>query len=217
MGESPDFERQEASGRVPDRLLRHALTHHRVGIARGFAISARGSITYYVGITYVPAFLASTGETTEAAALWLSTAAALVVILVTPLTGALSDRVGRKPVLIGVCCCAAILPVAMFWLTARGSASSALLGALVLAAVGGSVSAVGSVASMEQFPGEGRLSGLALGVTAATAFFGGIAPCGANPLVERSGSPLVPGLIIAAVALCALPVLVRMTETRPVR
>ncbi|MFX7862205.1 MFS transporter, partial [Acinetobacter baumannii] len=46
--ESPEFERQRASGSVPTRPLRHALRHHRRGIARGFAISALGSITYYV-------------------------------------------------------------------------------------------------------------------------------------------------------------------------
>ena len=94
MQESPDFERQEASGTVPVSPLRHTLANHRAGIARGFAISALGSITYYVGITYVPAFLASTGGMTEADALWLSTAAALVVILVTPAHGCAvrSDR-----------------------------------------------------------------------------------------------------------------------------
>lgn len=217
MQESPDFERQEASGTVPDNPLRHALVNHRVGIGRGFAISALGSITYYVGITYVPAFLASTGGMTEAEALWLSTAAALIVILVTPLTGALSDRIGRKPVLVGVCGCAAVLPVAMFSLMAGGSHGWILCGALVLAAVGGGVSAVGAVATAEQFPGEGRLSGLALGVTGATAIFGGLAPYVAHLLVESSGSPIVPGVMIAAVALGVLPVLLRMTETRPVR
>ena len=217
MQESPDFERQEVSGTVPQNPLRHTLANHRVGILRGFAISALGSITYYVGITYVPVFLASTGGMTEADALWLSTAAALVVILVTPLTGALSDRIGRKPVLVGVCVCAAVLPVVMFSLMAGGSHGWILCGALVLAAVGGGVSAVGSVATAEQFPGEGRLSGLALGVTSATAIFGGLAPYVAHLLVESSGFPIVPGVMIAAVALGVLPVLLRMTETRPVR
>ena len=217
MQESPDFERQEASGTVPENPLHHTLANHRAGIARGFAISALGSITYYVGITYVPAFLASTAKMAESEALWLTTAAALVVILVTPLTGALSDRIGRRPVLIGVCGCAALLPVAMFSLMAGGSLGWIVCGALVLAAVGGAVSAVGAVATAEQFPGEGRLTGLALGVTAATALFGGLAPYVAHLLVEDSGSPIVPGVMIAVVALGVLPVLLKMGETRPPR
>jgi len=56
MHESPDFKRQQASGTVPESPLRHALATHRAAIARSFAISSLGSITYYVGITYVPAF-----------------------------------------------------------------------------------------------------------------------------------------------------------------
>ena len=47
---------------MPDVPLRHAVANHRPGIARGFAISALGSITYYVGITYVPSFLTSVGN-----------------------------------------------------------------------------------------------------------------------------------------------------------
>ncbi|HEY1452458.1 MAG TPA: MFS transporter [Roseiarcus sp.] len=105
MEESPEFRRQQASGTVPARPLLHALANHRAGILRAFAISALGSITYYVGITYIPTFLISTGKLDESDSLRLSTAAAVAVILVTPLAGAISDRVGRKPVLVflGVC------------------------------------------------------------------------------------------------------------------
>jgi MFS transporter, MHS family, proline/betaine transporter len=215
MHESPDFERQRAAGTAPTNPLRHTLTHHRLGIARGFAISALGSITYYVGITYVPAFLASVGKLAEADALWRSTVAAAVVILVTPVIGALSDRLGRKPVLIALSGCGAILPAAMFSIMASGSQPAALLGAVVLAALGGGVSAVGAVATAEQFPGEGRLSGLAFGATGATAIFGGLTPFLAQVLTERTGSPLAPGAMIAVVAVCILPVLFAMPETAP--
>lgn len=211
--ESPDFERQRATGTVPRNPLRHTLANHRIAIARGFAISALGSITYYVGITYVPAFLTSAGGMDEASSLWLSTVAALVVILVTPLTGALSDRVGRRPVLIVLGGCGVLLPLAMFSLMTTGSLWPALIGAVVLATLGGAVSAVGAVTTAEQFPGEGRLSGLAFGATTATAVFGGLTPYLAHILMERTGWPLVPGAMIAVVALFVLPLLFALPET----
>jgi MHS family proline/betaine transporter-like MFS transporter len=215
MEESPVFNEQRASGTVPERPLRHALINYRAGILRAFAISALGSITYYVGITYVPTFLTSVGKLGEDQSLRLSTIAAFVVILVTPFTGALSDRIGRKSVLIFLSACSAILPLALFYLMARGSSSYALLGSVILACVAGGVSAVGAITCAEQFPGEGRISGLALGATTATAIFGGLTPYVAQFLTERTGSILVPGAMIAVVGVCALPILIALPETAP--
>ncbi|EQB07696.1 MFS transporter [Novosphingobium lindaniclasticum] len=215
LEESPEFERQIAARTVPERPLRQVLMRHRMAIARGFAVSALGSITYYVGITYVPAFVTESGVMAEDEALWLSTAAALMVIFVTPFVGILSDRIGRRPVLLCVGVLSVLVPAAAFAAMGGGSYGAALIGALLLASLGGAVSAVGAVATAEQFPGEGRLTGLALGATAATALFGGLAPFAAQMLVQATGRPAVPGLMIAAVALCVLPVFMKMPETRP--
>ena len=215
MHESPEFIRQQQAGTVPELPFRHALRHHRTGIARGFAISALGSITYYVGITYVPSFLTSAGQMSERQSLWLSTAAAVAVILVTPLVGLLSDRIGRKPVLIALCAGSAALPATMFTLMAGSTTGQALAGALILALLAGAVSAVGAVATAEQFPGEGRVTGLALGATMATAIFGGLTPYAAQLLVERTGWTSAPGLMTAVVALAVLPVMLLLRETAP--
>ena len=104
----------------------------------------------------------------------------------------------------------------MFALMASGAAAQALLGAVVLAAVAGGVSAVGAVATAEQFPGEGRVTGLALGATMATAIFGGLtlarAMAGRAHRLDHG-----PGAMIALVALCVLPVFLLMRETAPPR
>ena len=215
MHESPEFRRQQEEGTVPPEPLAYALKHHRAGIARGFAISSLGSITYYVGITYVPSFLTSVGALGERAALWLSTIAAVAVIVATPVVGWWSDMRGRRPVLLALCAASAILPMTMFALMASGSNNRALAGAVVLAAVAGGVSAVGAVATAEQFHGEARVTGLALGATMATAIFGGLTPVAAQWLVERTGWTMAPGAMIALVAICVLPVFFRMRETAP--
>lgn len=215
MHESPEFEASRDAGTLAERPLGHALSKHRAGILRGFAISALGSITYYVGITYVPVYLTSAGSLTEAQALQLATVAALAVIVVTPFVGIASDRWGRRPVLIVLAVLCAGLPYALFRLLAGASSGEALLGAVVLAMLAGGVSAVGAVTTAEQMPAEGRLSGLALGATTATALFGGLTPWLAQVLTERTGSTVAPGVMIAAVALGVLPVLLTMRETRP--
>jgi MHS family proline/betaine transporter-like MFS transporter len=217
MEESPDFEQLRADGALHASPLAHAVTRQRGAVLRAFAISSLGSITYYVGITYVPAFLNSAGAMSEAAALWLSTVAAVAVILVTPIVGLLSDRYGRKPALLALAALSAVLPISLFSLMAGGSAAQALLGAVALALVAGGMSAVGAIATGEQFSHESRASGLGLGYTVATAIFGGLTPYVAQRLVETTGSPAMPGIMIAVVAVAALPVFALMRETAPPR
>jgi MHS family proline/betaine transporter-like MFS transporter len=141
--------------------------------------------------------------------------AAIAVILVTPAVGLLSDRVGRKPVLLALAALSALLPILMFSLMAGGSLGQALFAAVILALVAGGVSAVGAVATAEQFTGEARVSGLALGATIATAIFGGLTPWLAQILIGQTGRNEIPGLMIAVVAFCVAPVFLTMRETRP--
>lgn len=217
MVESPDFERLQAEGTLSSNPLREVLVAQRSGIFRAFAISALGSITYYVGITYVPTYLTSVGAIAEARALWISTAAAVAVILVTPVVGLLSDRIGRRPVLLGIAALNVVLPILMFALMASGQPATILAGAVILALLAGAMSAVGAVSTAEQFTSTARVNGLALGATMATALFGGFAPYVTQALVIGTGRPEIPGMLIAAVALGVAPVFWRMAETRPHR
>ena len=155
---------------------------------------------------------------TEADSLWLSTIAAIAVILVTPVVGLLSDRYGRKPALVVLALLSAALPITLFSLMAGASPGNALLGAVVLALVAGGVSAVGAIATGEQFTEESRASGLGLGYTLATAIFGGLTPVRwRSGWSRRPGMPQMPGIMIALVAIAVLPVFVLMRETAPRR
>jgi MHS family proline/betaine transporter-like MFS transporter len=111
----------------------------------------------------------------------------------------------------------AALPIALFALMAGASAELALLGAVVLALVAGGVSAVGAIATGEQFTEESRASGLGLGYTLATVVFGGLTPYVAQRLVDATGVPHMPGVMIAMVAIAVLPVFVLMRETAPAK
>ncbi|HZU51344.1 MAG TPA: MFS transporter [Sphingomicrobium sp.] len=217
MQESPQFRISEKRRSIRKLPVADAVADHRPAIVRAFSISALGSITYYVGITYVPMFLTSAGGMSERSSLWLSTAAAIAVILVTPLTGGLSDRFGRKPILIGLSVASAALPMTLFSLMAGNGPIAAFEGAIILALLAGAVSAVGAVATAEQFPSEVRVSGLALGATMATALFGGLTPFVAQLLVQEMHWSSAPGIMIAIVAIAVFPLLLLMKETAPLQ
>ena len=216
MRESPAFEAAQRAHATDRGPLRHTLRTQRPAVYRTFTISALGSITYYVGITYVPTYLTAVGGFEEGDALWLATIASAAVIVITPFAGVVADRIGRRPTLVLFGILSLVLPVAMFALMTRGHAALALSGAVVLALVAGGVSAVGASATPEQFPVAGRLSGLAV-ATVATTIFGGLTPYLSQVLIDRTGLRLVPGVMVAAVALVALPILWRLPETAPAR
>ena len=132
MRESPDFEAGRNAGRLLANPIADSWARRRAGVLRGFAISALGSITYYVGITYVPVYLTATTGMEEGVSLQLATIAALAVILVTPLVGLLADRLGRRPVLVALATIAAILPWMVFRAFADAGVAAAVIGAVLL-------------------------------------------------------------------------------------
>jgi MHS family proline/betaine transporter-like MFS transporter len=213
LEESPEFLRHHPES--PPLSLVTSLKRFRHAIGRSFAISALGSVTYYLGITYVPAFLVSTGTFSEKSALSLSFVAVLSVIIITPFVGALSDRVGRKPVLLCLLIGSIFMPLSVFWLITDGHYLVSMAGVVMLACLAGGISAVGAPATAELFPVASRLTGLALGTTAATAVFGGLTPWLAQTIIGHSGNYLAPGFIITLVALAVMPVFLRMPETAP--
>ncbi|MBZ4497881.1 MFS transporter [Dermacoccus sp. Tok2021] len=214
MDESPVFEEEDEDDKAKNPLV-EVLRVEPGAVARGFAISALGSITYYVGIGYAPTFLQNAGKFSESDALWLGTAAAVAVILVTPFAGMAADRFGRRPILLLFGVLAAVTSLTMFQLMASGSRGAALTGALVLAAVAGGWSAVAASTIAEQFKSKARMSGMALGFTTATAIFGGFAPLVGERLIEMTDWKPAPGAMIAVVALCVLPVVWYQKETAP--
>jgi len=216
LAEPPLFEQSRQSVDIAPETWRHLLTKQRASLVRTFAIASLGSVTYYVGIVYVPTYLVAVGGFGESDALWLSTAAAAAVIAITPLAGLLADRIGRRPTLLLVAAAAVALPLTMFQVMSNGHAATAVSCAIVLALIAGGAAAVGASAAPEQFPVRARLRGLGV-ATVATTIFGGLTPYLSQALIQATGWNLVPGAMVAAVGLAAVPVLWRMPETAPGR
>jgi MHS family proline/betaine transporter-like MFS transporter len=106
-----------------------------------------------VGVTYVPTYLTSVTHFSDSAALTVSTIAAVAVIAVTPLAGYLSDRWGRRPLLLALAAFFVMVPLGLFGFMSAGTWLSAFTGALVLAFGAGAVSDVSG-------PGHPTLQGV---------------------------------------------------------
>jgi MHS family proline/betaine transporter-like MFS transporter len=217
VAETPRFVQLERAGTRSRTRVRALWTHHRRALVTGFAVVAAGSLAFNTFFVFLPHHLAQTtslalSTTLLAAIVGLVCAAVAAVVL-----GRLSDRVGRRPVVLGS---TGVLVVAALplHLTARSESLVALAAVEVVAGA-----AIGGMLSMamltEMFPAPLRATGLGLTAGLATALVGGTGPLVNQLLFLATGSQVVPVLYVMSVGCVALLVARRWPETafRPLR
>jgi MFS family permease len=122
-----------------------------------------------------------------------------------PIMGALSDRIGRRPLLFG---CTILMLVtaypAMLWLVREPSFARLLTVELWLSFIYGSYNGAMVVFLTEIMPVDVRTSGFALAYSLATAIFGGFTPALSTYLIHVSGNRAIPGLWLSFAAACGL-------------
>jgi MHS family proline/betaine transporter-like MFS transporter len=213
LHETPTFDRLRKEGRVSRAPLRDVLREQPRGVLAAFAMSALGSVSYYVAIAYVPEFLSDVVGRSPVSALALSTITSAIVFGVTPIIGWSSDVFGRKPVMVITALAIALPALPLFALLNNGTTATTFIAMVALAIPAAAASAVFASAIPEQLATVGRFSGLAIGYNAATALFGGLSPLVASALVTATDWRLAPAVFLLATGLLVLPFLIRLPET----
>ncbi len=118
-----------------------------------------------------------------------------------PVMGALSDRVGRRPLLL-VCTILALLTAypALVWLVSSPTFLRLLVVELWLSCLYGSYNGAMVVYLTEIMPAEVRASGFSIAYSLATAIFGGFTPAICTYLIHMTGNRAVPGLWVSLAA-----------------
>ncbi len=178
------------------------------------------TVSLYVILNYLPTFTQKYVGMSASASLWWNTGGLLLMTLAIPLWGALSDRIGRKPLLIFGCLAFVILPYPLFSLMLSTQstlivATIQLLGGILI----GLFSGVAPAALSEIFPTKIRTTWMSIGYGIANAIFGGFAPFISIWLISVTGSPLSPAVyVIVAAVISTLTVLsLRETAHEPLR
>ncbi len=140
------------------------------------ALTAGGTLAFYAYSTYMQKFLVNTSGFSREAATEITAAALFVFMLLQPVAGWLSDKIGRRPLLIGFGTLGALLTWPIFRLLEDASDSFTAfllaLGALVIVT---GYTAINAVVKAELFPAHIRALGVALPYALANAVFGGTA------------------------------------------
>jgi MHS family proline/betaine transporter-like MFS transporter len=167
--------------------------------------------------TFLPSYFTKTlGFTKTDAFVSITVASIVALVLILPL-GTLSDRIGRKPLLIAGAVGFAVLAYPLFWLLNAGSLVAAIAAHAGLAALEAVFVSTSLAAGAELFATKVRSSGYSIGYNVSVAMFGGTAPYVATWLTDRTGNELAPAyyVIIAAVISLATVMTMRETAGRP--
>ena len=174
MVETESFARSHAQAR-PESSLRALLRHPRaVLIVIGLTLG--GTVAFYTYTTYMLKFLVNSVGMSRPTATLVSASTLVLYMLLQPLVGALSDRIGRRPILIAFGVLGTVLTVPI--LSQLGSVGTALqafaLIMLALLIVSG-YTAINAVVKAELFPVEIRALGVGLPYALTVSIFGGTA------------------------------------------
>ena len=172
IGETQSFEKKEAGKSSFGALFRE----HPREAAIVMAMTAGGTLAFYAYSIYLQKFLVNTSGFNVQTASTINAAALFIFMLVQPLAGALSDRIGRKPLMIGFGVLGVLCTYPIFATLEQTRdpwvAFALMLGALVI--VSGYTS-INAVVKAELFPAHIRALGVALPYAIANAVFGGTA------------------------------------------
>lgn len=212
LEDTPEFIALQDNGGLSRTPLRETFQHRRALLLIA-GIGTLHATSFYLVFSYMATYMGSVLELSSGAVLASTVVAGCVALVVLPTVATLSDRVGRRPVLLAAAIGFAVLSYPLFLLIASGGAAAAVLGHVVLAALLATFISTSVTTMAELFPVRIRASGVSLGYNLPAALFGGTAPFVATYLIAETGSAQAPAFYFMATALVAIGALLLLRSS----
>lgn len=174
-------------------------------VLQGALMAVMTTVFFYMVTAYTPTYGSKVLKLGPGESLFITACVGVTNFVLLPVMGALSDRIGRRPLLIGATTLAAVMTYPLMrWLVAGPSFGGLLTAELLMAAVYATYNGAFIVYLTEVIPAHVRTVGFSLAYSMATAIFGGFTPAICTALIEATGDKAIPGAWCAAAALLSL-------------
>ena len=174
-------------------------------------ITVGGTIAYYTWTTYLPTYATVNAGFGKGAALTVGTISLAFFALLQPLGGMLSDRIGRRPLLLTFAVGFAVLAVPLLHLVTRAFLSLLLVQCAGMVLLTG-YTAIAAAVNAEVFPARVRAAGIGFPYSLTVALFGGTAPY-VGTWFKQAGHPGWFPWYVAVLCLVSAGVYLTLPET----
>lgn len=175
----------------------------------GMGMVVASTVTFYVTFGYTVTYAKQVLKLPVSESFMVQMIAAIVMLIVTPIAGALSDRHDRKTLLVGSLAAYLIAIYPLYaWVVAAPSVSRLLVAQIVIGVISATFLGVYCTTLAEMFPRRSRATSLAVVNNVVVLIFGGFAQTFVTWLIALTGSPLAPVLyVMIGIALSLIAVL----------
>lgn len=197
-------------------IFRSMLDNWRLVVA-GVMLVVMTTVSFYLITVYTPTYGKSVLKLSVTDSLIVTTCVGLSNFFWLPVMGWLSDRIGRRPILLAFTALTILTayPV-LAWLVQEPSFEKMLAVELWLSFLYGSYNGAMVVALTEVMPLAVRTAGFSLAYSLATALFGGFTPAIATWLIHATGDKAAPGYWMSFAAVCSLVATLVLYRKKPV-
>lgn len=212
MDESEQFERMGKESRTSAGTIKALMKHPRA-VLTVVGLTLGGTVAFYTYTTYLQKFMVNTVGLPKETVSWINFWALLLFVGLQPLAGTLSDRVGRRPLLLGFGILGTLLTVPLFLLLERSQTPvEAFLFMMAGLVIVTGYTSINAIVKAELFPTEVRALGVGFPYGVTVAVFGGTAEFIALWCKSIGYEPLFYYYVAACIAL-SLIVYWRMGES----
>jgi MFS family permease len=203
LQETDEFLARRQRLRTPD-LLRTVAANWRL-VTTGIMMVTMTTVTFYFITAYTPTFGQQVLKIASLDSLIVTLCVGVSNLIWLVVAGALSDRIGRRPILITFTLLALATSYGtLSWLVSEPSFRRLLMVELWLSFIYGSYNGAMVVYLTEIMPAEVRTTAFSLAYSLATALFGGFTPAISTYLIHVTNNRAMPGLWLSFAAACGL-------------
>ncbi|WP_131741403.1 MFS transporter [Actinomadura roseirufa] len=213
IADTPAFQHMEEAGRKARSPLRETLARSGRMILMLIGIVFLLNVADYTLLTFMPSYLTDELDVGDVPAQLITIGVELAMILAIVPLGALSDRIGRRPLLTTAAVGYALLAWPAFALMQTGHPAGVALGYAIVGGLLVPMLAVIGATFPAMFPTRVRYGAFAIGYNISTSLFGGTAAVLVGSLIKATGSKYVPAYYLIIAALVALPAILLIPET----